>query len=108
MVTKTAKPPKVTAALLQEYMDCTEKENEIKAAAKPFADKAKELAKQIVAGLEAAEVTTLKRGSFRATLVTKPGLVSWKDECVKRLAAGELEAIQEALPSRTSLDVQPA
>ena len=108
MVTATAKPAKVTALMLDEYVDAKTRRLEIERTAKPFADKEKELAKQIVAGLEAAGVTTLKRGELRATLIEKPGLVSWKDECVKRLAVGELEEIQAALPTRTSLDVQPA
>jgi len=108
MVSATPKPPKVTAALLAEYMEAKEQRLAIEQTAKPFADKERDLAKQIFAGLEAAGVNTLKRGEFRATLIEKPGLVSWKDECVKRLKVGELEVMQAAVPVRKSLEVQPA
>lgn len=108
MTTATAKKPKITAQLLQDYKDAQAQRLEYDRLAKPFADKEKQLAKDIQAALEAAEVTTKKAGAWRANLIEKPGLVSWKDLCVTRLEAGELEKIQAELPPRFSIDVQPA
>lgn len=94
---------KIKANQLEEYHALKERQRELESEARALASKADHIGKLIKSAMEADNRQDLKRGSFRAVLETVNGRVSWKDECLKRLAPGELETIQASVQPSTRL-----
>lgn len=105
MVTATAKPAKLTEALIDEYFLEAQKVEEAKAALKPLVDKANSLFEQIEAAFLKLGKDNKKVGRFMVRLLRKRGNVQWKNELMKRINSEELEAIQESTPENVEVAI---
>ena len=105
MVNATAKPAKLTEALIEEYFLEAQKVEEAKAALKPLVDKANSLFEQIEAAFLKLGKDNKKVGRFMVRLLRKRGNVQWKNELMKRINSEELEAIQESTPEKVEVAI---
>jgi hypothetical protein len=108
MATDTAKPVKLTEALVNEYLDEENKVTEAKAALKPLADKAKSLYEQIEAAFLKLGKDKKKVGKYILSVLKKRGGVQWKSELAKRLSSDELKAIEAAVPEKVEVEIKEA
>lgn len=110
MASTAATPAKISAQLLQDYLEAQRQRKEIERQAKPFADKERELGKQILTALLDSGLKTKKAGPYRVNLIEKPGTVGWKEVLVSRLSTAELQEIEQqyAANVRQSIEVVEA
>jgi len=108
MVTATAKPAKLTEALIDEYMLEQQKADEAKAALKTLVDKANSLYEQIEAAFLKLGKDKKKVGRFVLSLLRKRGNVQWKAELMKRINSEQLKAIQDATEEKVEVDIKEA
>ena len=108
MATATAKPAKLTEALIDQWFAESAKVEEAKAALKPLVDKCNGLYEQIEAAFLKCGKDKKKVGRFVLSLLKKRGNVQWKAELVKRLSSVELEAIQAAAPEKVEVEIKAA
>lgn len=103
-----AKPPKLTADLIDEYLRESELLSEASKSLKPVRDKVNQLLDQIHQAMLATGKDKKKVGQHVVLLTTKRGSVSWKKELVSRLTSEELKAIEDAAPEVTSVEIKAA
>lgn len=108
MATATAKPAKLTEALIDEYFLEAQKVDEAKAALKSLVDKANSLYDQISTAFLKLGKDKKKVGRFVLSMLRKRGNVQWKTELMKRINSEELEAIQDATPEKVEVDIKEA
>lgn len=108
MVTTTAKPAKLTPALIDEYQTEVERLEKAKQDLKPLADKVNQLYDQIDTAFRATGKDKKKVGRWLLSLITKKGSVPWKNELIKRVSSDELKAIEAAVPTKTEIDITQA
>ena len=108
MATATAKPAKLTEALIDEYFLEAQKVDEAKAALKPLVDKANSLYDQISTAFLNLGKDKKKVGRFMLLVLRKRGNVQWKSELMKRINSEELEAIQNATEEKVEVDIKEA
>lgn len=108
MNTATAKPAKLTSALIDEYFAESAKLDEAKKALKPLVDKTNQLYEQIDTAFRATGKDKKKVGSWLLSLLRKKGSVPWKNELIKRVSSDELQAIEAAVPEKVEVEIKPA
>lgn len=106
MATATAKPVKLTEALIDEYFLEAQKVDEAKAALKPLVDKANSLYDQISAAFLKLGKDKKKVGRFALQLIRKRGGVPWKAIAMNHISSEELESIQAAQPEKLEVDIK--
>ena len=108
MATATAKPAKLTEALIDEYMLEQQKADEAKAALKTLVDKANSLYEQIETAFLKLGKDKKKVGRFILALLRKRGNVQWKAELMKRINSEQLKAIQDATEEKVEVEIKEA
>jgi hypothetical protein len=108
VATATAKPAKLTEALIDDYLAEAKKVEDAKAALKPLSDKANSLYDQIEAAFLKCGKEKKKVGRFLLNRLKKRGNVPWKAELTKRLSSDELKAIEAAVPEKIEVEIKEA
>jgi len=81
------------------------KRQELEREARRLGSEERRLLCETADALDEAGKTQAKRGDYRAEFIEKPGRIGWKDECLKRLKAGELEKLESAVPVTRKLSI---